>query len=354
MESDEKNNSSSFPIGETAQEKGLSHVPEAYEVPSSQRPSLEPETADVPLIDLNGLRCGGAADRRGAIVEEIGQACRRYGFFQVVNHGIDQAVLEGALSAASDFFSLPAPEKIKFFSNDVHKPVRYASSLKDGVDTIQFWRIFLKHYAHPLGDWINSWPANPPTYREEMGRYAMEVRKLGLELMEAITESLGIGPKYTSDKMEQGMQVMAINCYPPCPQPSLALGLPPHSDYSCLTVLLQSFAGLEIFDSKDGQWQLVPDVDGALQVHVGNHLEVLSNGRFKSVVHRASLHHEKTRISIASLHSLAMDEKMGTAMELVDEEHPKGYKESSLRDFLDFLAKHDLGQGKSFIKSLQI
>lgn len=63
-------------------------------------------------------------------------------------------------------------------------------------------------------------------HREKMGQYAIEVNKLAMEMMGAITESLGIGPTYLRDKMEDGMQVMAINCYPPCPQPDLSLGLP--------------------------------------------------------------------------------------------------------------------------------
>lgn len=84
---------------------------------------------------------------------------------QIENHGIDQFVLDGTLSSAFNFFSLPAEEKSKFMSNDVHKPVRYGKSLKDGVDKIQFWRVFLKHYAYPLEDWVKSWPENPPAYR---------------------------------------------------------------------------------------------------------------------------------------------------------------------------------------------
>ncbi|KAG5531847.1 hypothetical protein RHGRI_026452 [Rhododendron griersonianum] len=74
-------------------------------------------------------------------------------------------VLDGALSSAFDFFSLPTEEKSKLMSNDVHNPVRYATSLKDGVDKIQFSRAFLKHYAYPLEDWVKSWPENPPAYR---------------------------------------------------------------------------------------------------------------------------------------------------------------------------------------------
>lgn len=82
-----------------------------------------------------------------------------------MNHGICQSILDGALSTAFDFFKLPSEEKMKFMSGDVHRPVRYSTSLKDGIDEIQFWRVILKHYAHPLDHWIDFWPKNPPNYR---------------------------------------------------------------------------------------------------------------------------------------------------------------------------------------------
>ncbi|KAB1204122.1 Hyoscyamine 6-dioxygenase [Morella rubra] len=165
------------------------------------------KSAQERVIDLAGLRQGSA--QRSIVIQEIGNACHRVGFFQIINHGICQEVLDGALSAAFDFFNLPTAEKVKFMSDDVHKPVWY------WVDEVQFRRVFLKHYAHPLEDWIDLWPTNPPTYREKMGKkYDKEVRKLGLELMGTITESLGLGPAYLSNEMGEGMQAMAINCYP--------------------------------------------------------------------------------------------------------------------------------------------
>ncbi|PIM97752.1 Iron/ascorbate family oxidoreductase [Handroanthus impetiginosus] len=343
--------SCSFPMGQTAQERGLSFVPECYKVEHLDRSKMDSETVDVPIIDLSGL---GDPTQKSILVQEIGNACRCNGFFQVINHGISQKTLDGALSAASGFFRMPTQEKAKFMSNDVHKPVRYGTSLKDGVDKFQFWRVFLKHYAHPLMDWIGMWPDSPPDYREKMGEYAEATQKLAQTVFELIIESLGLGPKYLNTKLEEGMQVMAVNYYPPCPQPQLALSLPPHSDYGCLTIVLQNSHGLQILYSEDKSWRVVPVIKGALEVHVGNQLEVLSNGRYKSVVHRVTINSDKMRISIAGLHTLGMDVKMETAKEMVDEEHPMGYKESSFRDFLDFISKNDIGEGTSFLKTLKI
>ncbi|WRX16701.1 Oxoglutarate/iron-dependent dioxygenase - like 10, partial [Theobroma cacao] len=74
-------------------------------------------------------------------------------------------------------------------------------------------------------------------FRAKMGKYYAEVRKLALEIMGTIRESLGIVPNQLGKKMEDGVQVMAVNCYPPCPEPEMALGLPPHSDYTFLTII---------------------------------------------------------------------------------------------------------------------
>ncbi|KAB2596474.1 2'-deoxymugineic-acid 2'-dioxygenase [Pyrus ussuriensis x Pyrus communis] len=323
-----------------------------YVIPTSQRASLTPYVVTVPTIDLGRLKQG--PDERALVIGEVRTACRQLGFFHIVNHGIRQTVLDEALSSATEFFKLPVSEKAKFMSNDVHSPVRYGTSLKDGLDKVQFWRVFLKHYAHPLADWIKYWPNNPSNYRETMGKYCSEVKKLSMEITEAITESLGIGPTYISKKMEDGMQVITVNCYPPCPNPEIALGLPPHSDYSCLTILLQSGPGLELMHTGDNKWKQVPQLHGALQVHVGDHFEVLSNGLYKSVVHRATLNRDRTRICIASLHSLGLEEKMGTAKELVSEENPGRYKESSFNDFLNFLDNNGLAEGKSFSNTLKV
>ncbi|KAK6117896.1 hypothetical protein DH2020_048364 [Rehmannia glutinosa] len=272
----------------------------------------------------------------------------------VINHGISKGIVDGALSTASDFFNLPTQYKANFMSNDVHKPVRYGSSLKDGVDKVQFWRVFLKHYAHPLKDWIGLWPHTPLDYRNKMGEYVEAAQQLAQMIMGLITESLGLGPTYLSSKLDEGMQVMTVNCYPPCPQPQLALGLPAHSDYSSLTIVLQDSPGLQILDTEDNSWKMVPAIPGALQVHVGDQLEVLSNGKYKSVVHRVTLNSEKTRISIAGLHSLGMDVKMEAAKEMVDEENRNGYRESCFRDFLDFISKNDIGEGSSFLNTIKI
>lgn len=71
--------------------------------------------------------------------------------------------------------------------------------------------------------------------------------------------------------------MIVVNCYPPWPQPSLALGFPPQSNYSILTITRQSSIGLEISNTQNNEWREVQNLHGTLQVHVGDHLEVPSS-----------------------------------------------------------------------------
>lgn len=174
-----------------------------------------------------------------------------------------------------------------------------------------------------------------------MGKYSEATHVLHKQLMEAISESLGLEKSYLQEEIEEGSQVMAVNCYPACPEPEIALGMPPHSDFSSLTILLQSSQGLQIKD-KNNNWVCVPYIEGALIVQLGDQVEVMSNGVYKSVVHRVTVNKDVNRLSFASLHSLPMNKKISPAPQLVNEEKPAAYGDFSFNDFLEYISRNDL------------
>ncbi len=190
--------------------------------------------------------------------------------------------------------------------------------------------------------------------REYMAKYAVEVRVVALKLMEAILEGLGIGKEYMQEKFEEGLQLLSVNCYPKVSQSDTSIGLAAHSDYGLLTILLTSCQGLEVVDRSSNSWKVVQQLPHALHVHVGDHMEVLSNGRIKTVVHRAVLNPQEARISLASIHGFALHEKVSSAKELVDEENPQKYKESSFNDFLEHLTANMDNRQRNFLESLRM
>lgn len=109
-----------------------------------------------------------------------------------------------------------------------------------------------------------------------MSSYAAANQRLFKELMEALLEAMGITGGGVLEELDAGTQMLMVNCFPACPEPELTLGMPPHSDYGFLTVLLQDQVnGLEVNDHRDGDWLLVEPLPSALVVNVGDHLEVL-------------------------------------------------------------------------------
>ncbi|CAI9771586.1 unnamed protein product [Fraxinus pennsylvanica] len=277
-----------------------------------------------------------------SVIKQIHEACRNFGFFHVINHGIPESVIEGALNVNSNFFDLPMAMKEELLSDDVQKPVRFGRAQVGCHENGVLSRDFLKLYAHPIDHFLNLWPSNPPNYREKMGIYATEVRKLGIELFGAIMESLNLSPTHLKQNFEHGEQIIGINSYPRCLESNIKTGVAAHTDHSIITILLQSSPGLHIVDRSDSTWKSVCRIEGSFEIIVGDHLEVISNGLYKSVLHRAiPSSNNGSRFSIANLHSLGMDEIVEPAAKLVDEERPKRYKGSSLRDFIEHLSSKD-------------
>lgn len=165
----------------------------------------------------------------------------------------------------------------------------------------------------------------------------MEMRRLGIQLFGAIMDSLNLGTSaaHLEQSFEKGMHMVMANNYASHPESSIKIGAPPHSDHSIFTILWQSSPGLQVLDMADATWKAVPNLEGSLQVLVGDHLEVLSNGLYKSVFHCAiPTTSSKTRMSLSSFHSLEFDEIVEPAIELTSEDCPKRYNGSSARDII--------------------
>ncbi|KAM7529177.1 hypothetical protein LguiB_032587 [Lonicera macranthoides] len=133
-----------------------------------------------------------------------------------------------------------------------------------------------------------------------MEEYVEQGRKVCDELMQALAEALSRNRQaflQQYDTKETDITVK-VNYYPPYPGPYQALGLPPHSDGTNLTLLTQSGATGGLQALKDNKWMTVAWPHKALLVNVGDLLEIMSNGRYKSAWHRVVTQLDKERISI--------------------------------------------------------
>ena len=106
-----------------------------------------------------------------------------------------------------------------------------------------------------------------------MERFTVQTRGLGMEVLRLLCEGLGLRPDYLEGDISGGDVVLHVNHYPPCPDPTATLGLPPHCDRNLLTLLVPSMVrGLEV--AYKGDWIKVDPVPGAFVVNFGCQLEV--------------------------------------------------------------------------------
>nr|ACN40802.1 unknown [Picea sitchensis] len=338
---------------QTLHERQLKEVPARYILPSDQRPSRPLQVQQsLPVIDLSGLE---EIDQRFKIVRQLAQASQEWGFFQIINHGIPLSLLESVKRISQDFFELSLEEKRK------QCPVRPGLHMLEGYgrffdicdDTVLDWVDALVHYISP--EWakaVEHWPKTPSTYRETYEKYGEEVMELMEKLLGLLSEGLGLNPNYIQILNKEPLLQVRINYYPPCPQPDMVNGLKPHSDGDMLTVLLDDGVdGLQV--RKDEDWFTVPSIPGALIVNIGDLLQIVSNGKYKSAEHRAVANTNQNRMSIVMFLSPQEDVLIDVAPELIDEGHPRLYKAVGAGAYeTEFMSK-DL-RGKDAVEDLLI
>ncbi|KAL1142689.1 hypothetical protein V6Z11_A11G112300 [Gossypium hirsutum] len=241
-------------------------------VSTSDRPNVDEVTFDhsIPLVDLQHFDDG---PNRSTVVRAIGDACRNYGFFQVKNHGVSKEVIGKMLHVSKQFFHLPESERLKNYSDDPMKTTRLSTSFNVRTENVSSWRDYLRLHCYPLEDYVHEWPTNPPSFREDTSEYCKITRRLAVRLLEAISESLDLERDYINSALGKHAQHMAINYYPPCPEPELTYGLPVHADPNAITILLQDeVPGLQVL--KDGKWIAVNPIPYTFIVNIGDQIQV--------------------------------------------------------------------------------
>ncbi|XP_020248258.1 S-norcoclaurine synthase 1-like [Asparagus officinalis] len=278
-------------------------------------------------------------------------ACREWGFFQLINHGVLAEVMEKVKEDVANFFKLPLEEKEAF--KQLPSGVEgYGNLFVISEEQKLDWKDILVCYTQPQTKRnMRFWPTNPPTFRETVDNYSSALKGVSTSLLGSLSHCLGLESQHLINVFGEQVQAMQFNYYPPCPKANKVLGHSPHSDGTGLTILLQAnnVSGLQI--KKSGKWFTVEPLPGAFVVNVGDLLEIFSNGRYKSVEHRATINPENARISVAAFHTPAC-KIIGPLPELL-----KGgeelYKTTSVDDFERgyFAAKLN---GKSHLECMKI
>lgn len=350
----QSNNRTSFTsVKALTESPELTSIPPSYTYTTNSDDEIvaDPDEDDpIPIIDYS-LLVNGTHDERAKAIHDLGKACEEWGFFMLINHYVSKSIMEKMVDEVFAFFNLREEEKQEYAGKDVMDPIRYGTSSNVSMDKVLFWRDFLKIVVHPE---FHS-PDKPAGFRETSAEYCRRTWKVGKELLKGISESMGLEANYIESTMnlDSGFQMIAANLYPPCPQPELSMGIPPHSDHGLLTLLIQNgVSGLQVFHSS--KWINVSSNPNSLLVFVSDHLEVVSNGKYKSVLHRAVVSNKATRMSLAIVIAPSLDTVVEPAKELLDNQsNPAAYVGMKHRDYMELQRSNRLN-GKSVLDQVKI
>ncbi|KAL6189496.1 hypothetical protein ACLB2K_040884 [Fragaria x ananassa] len=264
-------------------------------------------------------------------------ASESWGFFQIVNHGIPVDVLEEIKDGARGFFEQDTEVQKQFYTRDnFSSPFVNNSNFDLYSAPATNWRDTFTCYMTPTPKTEDL----PEVCREILVEYSNQVIKLGKLLLELLSEGLGLKRSHLND-IDCGEGLLAIgHYYPACPQPELTLGTSKHADNTFITVLLQVVFKFFIITS-------------GLMYPL---YQLISNDKFKSVEHRVLANCRGPRISVVGFFStglLPLTKLYGPIKELLSEDNPPKYRETTLRDYNAYYRGKGL-DGRSALSSFKL
>ncbi|KAK1322387.1 Gibberellin 2-beta-dioxygenase 1 [Acorus calamus] len=278
----------------------------------------------VPVIDLS------RPDSKATMIK----ACMELGFFKVINHGIPTGLVSRLEAEAVKFFSLSQVEKER--DSGIRSLFGYGSKrIGSNGDVGWLEYLLMQTNRESLSRTSQAlFRANPDAFRSAVSEYLSAVKKLACEVLEMMAEGLNIQPKNVFSKLlmdEESDSLFRLNHYPPCPQlqevDCKLTGFGEHTDPQIISILRSNnTSGLQI-SLRDGSWVSVPSDQKSFFINVGDSLQVLTNGRFRSVRHRVLANSYKSRVSMIYFGGPPQRERLAPLPLLMGEGEESLYKE---------------------------
>ncbi|GMI76241.1 ethylene forming enzyme, ethylene-forming enzyme [Hibiscus trionum] len=268
--------------------------------------------ANFPVINMEKLN----GEQRAATMDQIKDACENWGFFEILNHGIPHEFLDTVEMLTKEHYKKCMEQRFKELVS-----TKAREGLQAEVTDMDWESTF--HLRHLPQSNIAEIPDLSDEYRKVMKEFALKLEKLAEELLDLLCENLGLEKGYLK-KAFYGAKGPTFGTkvanYPPCPTPDKIKGLRAHTDAGGIILLLQDpqVSGLQLL--KDGEWVDVPPLRHSIVVNLGDQLEVITNGKYKSVEHRVVAQTDGARMSIASFYNPGSDAVIYPAPALMEKE----------------------------------
>ncbi|KAH1032841.1 hypothetical protein J1N35_045015 [Gossypium stocksii] len=310
-------------------ELGLKALPKQYIQPLEERmcmTNIVPQ-GSIPIIDMSNWE-----DPK--VAKSICDAASEWGFFQIVNHDVPIEVLENVKDATYNFFMMPAEVKNKYSKeHSSSNNVRFGTSFTPQAEKALEWKDYLSLFYISEEEASSLWPS---VCREQVLDYMKKSEVVIKQLLQVLMKGLNVNEiDEAKESLLMGSMRTNLNYYPKCPNPELTVGVGRHSDVSTLTILLQDeIGGLFVRGNQGDDWIHVPPITGSLVINVGDALQIMSNGRYRSVEHRVVANGSKNRISVPIFVNPRPVDMIGPLPELVAIGEKPIYKQVLYSDYV--------------------
>ncbi|MBN3893169.1 MAG: isopenicillin N synthase family oxygenase [Nostoc sp. JL31] len=270
---------------------------------------VDKEFSEVPVIDISPL-VSQSSNSSDVIADQIRQALQDYGFFYIVGHGVDEQLQKQLEHLSQQFFAQDVETKLKIRMALGGKAWRgyfpVGNELTSGRPDLKEGIYFGTELEsdHPLVKTgvpmhgRNLFPSNIPQFRETVLDYIDSMTRLGHALMAGIALSLGLEKSYFADLYTKNPLILfRIFNYPPNSSLSESKwGVGEHTDYGVLTILKQDDVGGLQVKLKSG-WIDAPPIPGSFVCNIGDMLDRMTQGLYRSTPHRVQNRSTSNRLS---------------------------------------------------------
>ncbi|KAH9304111.1 hypothetical protein KI387_008515 [Taxus chinensis] len=269
----------------------------------------------IPVIDMANLNGEGRVD----IMCQIAKACETPGFFQLLNHGISHSLMDSVKKVCSENYKLTREKN--FGQSLPAKMLNHAMMAEANGKTCGEIKNMDWEDVFQINDMeaSESWPSKPSNFRETMEEFRKEIFKMAESLLEIISLNLGLEKGYLKDAFsgeDKPFFGTKVSHYPPCPRPDLIKGIRSHTDAGGLILLFQDdeVSGLQVLNN--GRWIDVQPIAYSIVIDIGDQLEVISGGKYKSAWHRIIPTKDGNRLSVASFYNPSYSAMIYPALKL--------------------------------------
>ena len=296
---------------------------------------------NIPVVSIRRL------DSRETL-RAVDAGCREWGFFQVVDHGLDEGTVTALHREMREFFRQPIERK-HAISRTADNPWGFYD--RELTKNTRDWKQIYDYGPADGGAIRPQWPEALPGFRPAVESFYRACERLAFRLLGAVSVNLGMPPGH----LEAGFRplhtsYLRLNYYPKCPAPARMaglstpteghLGINHHTDAGALTLLLQDEQpGLEVY--RDSRWHLVEPRSDALVVNIGDIVQVWSNDRYRASLHRVIAHADAERFSAPFFLNPAYVADYAPLPTTTDAAHPPAYRAINWGEFRALRAAGD-------------